>query len=250
MRNSSTEKAYLHIRDRIMNREYRPGDFLPAQSLAKQIGVSRPTVKEALRHLELEELVVIQAKVGAFVRVLNLEEFEDMAGLRQAMEVHAAGQSAIRHQETDAIHLRTLIAEMNHLSRVLEENPDDLQPYIRLGEYDMRFHKSIVEISRNKFVQKRFEQAQIVENMTSAASHPLMPHWQLALTTLSEVQEEHSRICDAILARDKREAQVAMEDHLEKSAAKIRLWNLQAGRLSQTLGPLDSTLSHLSGSLE
>lgn len=109
----------------------------------------------------------------------------------------------------------------------------------------MRFHQSIVEISRNKQVQKRFEQSQIIQNMASAAFHPLMPHWQLALPTLGEVHREHLRICNAILARDKKGAQDAMESHLEKSAAKIRLWNLQAGRLNPSALAIDPAIPHL-----
>lgn len=58
VRNPNTKQAYIYIRQKIISGEFSPGTFLSAQSIAKDIGLSRTPVREALRQLELSNLDV------------------------------------------------------------------------------------------------------------------------------------------------------------------------------------------------
>ena len=95
MKSVNTDVAYNHIRKRILSGEYPPGHPLMTELLANEIKVSRTPVRDALRKLETDGLVTIQAHLGASVKKMQLKEFREMCDLRLALESHAAGLAAL-----------------------------------------------------------------------------------------------------------------------------------------------------------
>lgn len=226
MRNSSTQKAYQYIRERILNREFPPGSFLSALNLSKQIGVSRPTVKEALRHLEQEELVRIEAKVGAFVQTLTLEEFQELVGFRTALEAYAAGRAAMFRQDYHLVMLQSLISEMERQVEILKTSPDDIEALNALTAYDVKFHETIIDIARNDLLKRRYTQSRVLHTITPGHvgkwrnDHSKQAEWMADGIVL------HRNIFEAIKKSDRRAAQAAMEEHLEQVATRAAFfWN-------------------------
>jgi len=82
-------QAYQHLRAAIVENRYPPGHRLVEQQLAAELGLSRTPVREALRKLEAEGLVVSERNRGAMVRPLSSTEVVDLYGLRIKLESYA-----------------------------------------------------------------------------------------------------------------------------------------------------------------
>jgi DNA-binding GntR family transcriptional regulator len=84
------------IRDGILDKVFKPGDWLPEVDLAKRFEVSRSPIREALQALEKEGTVITEPYKGAVVKPLLPEEVLDIAELRLAL-ITLAAKAAYRH---------------------------------------------------------------------------------------------------------------------------------------------------------
>jgi DNA-binding GntR family transcriptional regulator len=100
-RAASTARAYAFIRNKILDATYASGTILSANALARQIGVSRTPVQDALQRLQLDGLVTIRAKIGATVKFMNLPDFKELCWMRLILESNAAGLAATEHTTND-----------------------------------------------------------------------------------------------------------------------------------------------------
>lgn len=101
MKNVNSDIAYEFLKKRILSGEYLPGTALMTNALSPEIGVSRTPIRDALRQLEQDGLVTIQARAGARVKQMELREFREVCEMRLALESHAAGLAARRRTDTD-----------------------------------------------------------------------------------------------------------------------------------------------------
>ena len=93
--------AYERVRAAIVENRYPPGHRLVEQRIAAELGLSRTPVREALRMLEAEGLVVSERNRGAMVRPLSSTEVEDLYGLRIRLESYAVELATERSSETE-----------------------------------------------------------------------------------------------------------------------------------------------------
>jgi DNA-binding GntR family transcriptional regulator len=83
-------KAHEEIKNRIISLEMKPGDVIREGGIARELGIGRTPVREALLLLEHERLVECRSNVGYVVRRLNQKEAEDCYALREALEQFSA----------------------------------------------------------------------------------------------------------------------------------------------------------------
>src|SRR6478672_7567083 len=93
--------AYDDVRAAIVENRYRPGQRLVEQRIAEELGLSRTPVREALRLLEAEGLVVSERNRGAMVRPLSSTEVGDLYGLRIRLESYAVEVATERATEEE-----------------------------------------------------------------------------------------------------------------------------------------------------
>jgi DNA-binding GntR family transcriptional regulator len=93
--------AYEQVRAAIVENRYPPGHRLVEQRIAAELGLSRTPVREALRVLQAEGLVVSERNRGAVVRPLSPTEVDDLYGLRIRLESYAAELATERSTETE-----------------------------------------------------------------------------------------------------------------------------------------------------
>ena len=93
--------AYAEVRAAIVENRYPPGHRLVEQRIAEELGLSRTPVREALRMLEAEGLVVSERNRGAIVRQLSTTEVADLYGLRIRLESYAVEVATERSTETE-----------------------------------------------------------------------------------------------------------------------------------------------------
>src|SRR5690349_1940859 len=90
---SSQEKAYRHLKARILDLEFKPNDRITANGVAEELHISRTPVREALGRLEQEGLVASAGGWGYVVRPLSAKEALDLYKVREALEIEAVREA-------------------------------------------------------------------------------------------------------------------------------------------------------------
>lgn len=93
-RRSLADVAYERIRDRLLTLDIKPGDLLNDDQLAKDLGVGRTPVREALKRLELDRLVVSYPRRGTFATRVEVTDLAFISEIRAQLEPLAASRAA------------------------------------------------------------------------------------------------------------------------------------------------------------
>ena len=147
-RSTLRERALVALRTAITTGQYRPGDHLGEVEIATRLSVSRGTVREALRHLQQEGLVVAGARGMLRVQSLSPREVRELFQVRQAIEGLAVAQIVALPDREDAA--ATLRRALERLSAALDD-PDAFEAQV---EADLAFHATLCELSRNSMLVK------------------------------------------------------------------------------------------------
>src|SRR5262245_30698400 len=131
-RATAVELVSRGLRDAIFDGRLHPGERLRQEAVASEFGTSRIPVREALRQLASEGLVVLQPHAGARVARLELDELEEIYQLRERLEPLAIARSVPLLSEHQLCELGSLVEEMERVA-----DPDDLKRWLRL---DRDFH--------------------------------------------------------------------------------------------------------------
>src|SRR5574340_429736 len=116
---TAQQEAYRYVKDRIISGQLAGDERLNPAEIAQLLGVSRMPVREALRQLEAEGLVLMRPNRAALVRRLTAAEVEDLFEIRTALEVLAVRPAALGLNEES---LAELIAKMERMDRA-RSNP-------------------------------------------------------------------------------------------------------------------------------
>ena len=109
---NAAETAYAVLREAIVTNALAPGTRLRADDLAKQLGVSKTPVREALRKLQAEELIAAQPGAGLSVKILSEKELFDIYYIREALEGMAARLAAENCSQIELSDLRHVLADV------------------------------------------------------------------------------------------------------------------------------------------
>ena len=217
------EKAYLRIVDVVMDLIARGkvdynDHFYTEQELMTMLGVSRPTLREALRVLEFLGVATVTphkgisinkpSDQGGYLPLLYILTFEKTSGrelfeLRQALQLEMTALAAQRRTETHLETLRNLINRM--------EEAKDADPEV-FSQLDYDFHQQIIAASGNRLVGK------LMDTISPMIQNQLMDHIRSeGLDHRKLTLQYHRQIVDQIAAGDGEAARQAMYDHLAHS---------------------------------
>jgi len=219
MAQNNTEIAYNYIRKKVLEGDYPPGYSLQTNDLAEETGVSRTPVRDALRMLETDGLVVIRNRTGAKVRQILAQEYKELCEIRQAMEGFGAGLAAARHTEGDLPQIKEHLDTMEYLSSELAEAKDPLQLLPKVARVDSRFHLAIMASSKNELMHKDLIRLHLIIRVVAGRQRrtlKALPNEASWRSRRLEIQQEHEAIYSAIISRDVSTAREAMEDHIQK----------------------------------
>lgn len=218
MKNVNSDIAYDYIRKRILNGEYPAGHSLATNTLSTEIGVSRTPVRDALRQLEADGLVTIQARLGASVKSMDLKEFREMCGLRLALESHAAGLAATNRSEADLQEIGYALEAMRSLTEKIIAADQEEAVLNELRKEDVRFHVAIMTAAKNDLMKKEILRLHLINRVVSSPA-PAAPDPVLARSERDkrrrEVLASHEEIFEAIKRSDVAAAKDAMERHIQ-----------------------------------
>ena len=217
LRPLDTPPAYAAVVERIRRAlalgVLLPGDRLPAErALAEDLGVSRVTVREALRVLQGEGLLVTKRGSGGTIVSPTLNSWDahgdgdrrmaEVFELRLAVETMAARLAAQRVAPQD-------IAHLEDCQRALESSRD-VHAFRRA---DSQFHLTVARISGNDML------CAVVEDVRAAVSSRL-DRYDFAVIYESSIRG-HAGVIDAIIKRKPKAAAAAMEAHIEEARAEV-----------------------------
>lgn len=142
---SFAEQAYEIIRDRLVMLEIRPGAPINDDQLARELGLGRTPVREALKQLERERLVVAYPRRGTFATEINITDLGHISEVRQQLEPIAAAAAARRATAVDRAVLRSLATKLRSAGR--NSISTDL---MRL---DTQVHRAIYAATHNPYLE-------------------------------------------------------------------------------------------------
>ena len=217
-----TEEAIDKIRERIVSGSWGPGDRLPKESeLAADLGLSRNSLREAVR--ALSQLRVLEVRQGdgtyvsslepdlllestGFISHLLLGETEvELYEVRRILEAAAAALAAGRIDS----------AEREDLGRILQRM-GQAQTVEELVEADVAFHAVIAKAAGNAVL------ASLLASLSTRTMRVRLWHGRAADDALDETREEHRRIYEAIVAGDPELARAAATAHIASGERWLR----------------------------
>lgn len=204
---SVQDLTHEKLRNSIISGEYSAGEWLKERDLAEWIGVSATPVKEALRRLEYEGLVVKVPLRGAYVAPNIDSTLAEMSVLRASLEGVAAYLAASKATESDA---KVLEEQLQFMERCAEER--DAKAAL---EANSAFHEMIHGIGRNTFLMQMLE---IVRTFDRAYRVRALADEHELVVGL----EDHRAIADAIAANDPELAETRMRTHIHRAARPLR----------------------------
>lgn len=141
----SAERAYELIRTAIIEGRYRPGQRLIEQRIGEEFNLSRTPVRESLRSLEAEGLVISERNRGAIVRPISAKDIFDLYELRARLESLAAERASHRASTLD---LAELDAAIEDFDRAIPSTPQASIDQIRgIDRANAHFHGAVLRIA-------------------------------------------------------------------------------------------------------
>lgn len=180
--------AYQQIKDRLIMLDIRPGDPINDVALAAELGVGRTPVREALKRLETDHLVVSYPRRGTFATVVDVTELGSISDIRQLLEPHAARRAAENATPAQRLEMR----ETANLVRDLQVVDGDRTAFIT---EDRAIHQLIYRATGNSHL----------EDVLTRYDNLATRIWCLVIDKLPDLAEhirDHAGLLEAIAAGD------------------------------------------------
>ena len=196
------------LRARIFAHEYEPGAWIDEQALALEYGISRTPMREALKVLASEGLVVLKPRRGCYVAEVSEQDLDEVFPVMAVLESKVAEDATRRITPVDFSRLQKIHDE---LERHVVANDAD-----RFFEANQKFHTALQEIAGNRYLGQLIDDARKVIKLTRRDS--LRPAGRMAQSLA-----EHCGILAAIKAGDAALAGQRMHAHLLSGRAALKL---------------------------
>ncbi|MBR3245081.1 MAG: GntR family transcriptional regulator [Parasporobacterium sp.] len=192
--------VFKTLREAIITGDLQPGERLMEIKLANELGVSRTPVREAIRKLELEGLVIMTARKGAEVAPINEKDLKEVLEIRKALESLACELACKNIKDSDIRKLRTINGE---ISAAIESDDVD-----RITKKDVAFHETINEITDNR---------RLVQMLHQLKEHIYRYRFEYIKEMKNKkiIVDEHERIIDSLAAKDAERASREIKLHIE-----------------------------------
>jgi DNA-binding GntR family transcriptional regulator len=202
------QKVLSILKDMIMERKLLPGQKIPQEKLARDLGISRTPLIGALKFLEQEKLVESVPRRGFFVRLFSKEEMVYIFELREVLEGLAARRAATKVNDFQVIELNRFFKNF-----AKQKNISDFKEYAR---EDRRFHNFVINVGAKEFLKSIL----LTTNIISFSYQVL--HTEGLVRPPNETIQEHLAVIEAIQERDSEAAEDLMRQHFKKSLAYLK----------------------------
>ncbi|MGZ5064134.1 MAG: phosphonate utilization associated transcriptional regulator [Usitatibacter sp.] len=204
---SLTTLVQRELERRILAGELAPGDKLTEEEIAGNLNVSRGPVREAFRALESAGLVRTEKNRGVFVREVSVDDADEIYEVRAGLDALIGRLAAQRIKAPEVAELRELMKRMQKAARA--RSVADYYPL------NVRFHDRLAELTRNRTLVAHYRrlvnELHLYRRETLARGADSFP-----IST-----REHSRIVEALAAKDAELASRLMYEHAMESRDRL-----------------------------
>lgn len=210
------QSVYESLVELVVDGRLQPGQHLVETDLARQLGVSRQPVREALHRLEAEGWVDLRPNQGAFVHVPTDQEVDELLDVRELLEVETA-RLAARSPRPEAVAQLRAVCEEGEAAIAA----GDMEQFITANN---QFHAALAGLAGNA----------VLAELTGIVSRRVRWYYRLVAPTRGhESSTEHRQLLEAITAGDEEGAAKAARQHTERTRTAYH----RPGQLGQVTGP-------------
>jgi DNA-binding GntR family transcriptional regulator len=196
---SLTEQAYTVLRDRLVMLEIKPGEPINEERLRAELGVGRTPIREALKRLEQERLVVAFARRGTFATDVNISDLAHISEVRRTLEPLAATAAAERATTGD----RAALTELRSQLDTAAPSGDNTE----LLRTDVGVHRAIYRCVHNPFLEDTLIS---YDNLATRIWCVFLPR----LSGMAGHVDEHVPLLTAIVEGDGKKAAELASQHV------------------------------------
>jgi DNA-binding GntR family transcriptional regulator len=204
---TGAERAYQHLKQRILSREYAGGSLLTEGEVADAVGVSRTPVREAMLRLAAEGLLRLYPKRGALVVSVGADEVRDILEARELLETHAVELVLDVADETLVQELADRLEDMRSFAAVR-----DVPRFIQA---DRDFHRAMVAAGGNDILTHLYDSLRDRQLLVGAVLMRGAP------ARISSAVQEHADILDAVTSGDRAALRQAVMTHLATVSTNV-----------------------------
>lgn len=211
---SVSSRIAQRVEELISQEQLKPGDRLPSErQLAEMLGVSRPSLREAIRSLATRGRLVVRHGQGVFVETpattkrltssLNSDEHDlgELYAMREVLEVPAAGWAAENSSKAGLEWLEQAYHRLIEATK--REEPD----WVELQQLDAAFHEAVVRVAGNRFLLRTLG---VLNEIMAAGMETTLRY----PGRLNQSAKEHRKILEAIKEGNARSARAAARAHI------------------------------------
>lgn len=199
-----SDQAYEAIRDKLVHLEIAPGDAIDEVKLAAELGLGRTPVREAIKRLAYQKLVVIYPRSGSYAAQVDVSDHTSLCDMRERLEGLAAERAAIEARYEERLELRDLLNELE----------GDCPPS-RLLELDTAAHRAVHRMSHNAYLYDTLTQTLDLSLRIWNIARERLPHLEYHVHGQVEILK-------AILDRDPAKARELAERHVREFEDEVK----------------------------
>lgn len=203
-------QAYNIIKQDIISGDLTPGDVLPEEKVANDLGISRTPLREALKLLAQEGLIVIEKGKPAIVASYNPSDALDFLEVRSVLEAHN-----IKNIEPflDKLFIEELQQNVSLQKQAITD--EDFQQF---SDLDLAFHLLLASRSKNKAL------VEMIEQVNKGVNRAFLFLSKTLSISAKEAVEEHEDIVNALINRDIPSAEEKMVYHMKMIGIRIQTY--------------------------
>jgi len=204
-----SDKAYHLVKRKIITLELPPSSLIDEQGLTEELGIGRTPVREALRQLAAEKLVVVVPRRGTFVADISITDLQELWEVRWVLEGLAAHLAAQRIGEE---HLKEMKALFDDFDQVVDEGGSRA-----FMDIDDRFHHLVYQATNNKFLEDALDRLYALSARLWYKSLDRLPH-----QVVREAIGEHAAVVEALEEGNAADAERIMQGHIATFQEQMR----------------------------
>jgi len=206
---SLSDRVYEYLSNQIIEGNITYGERLNIKKLSEQLNMSAMPVRDALKKLEMENIVHIKPRSNCVVTVPTKKSILDAFAMRELLELHAVELIYQTITQRELSPIGAIVSDMDTISKG-KRTRDQIRQYIHL---DLLFHNEVCTLARNEYLQKFYREVNLHLTMTFIYRIGTPPD-------IGETFEDHKRIAEK-LTENSSESLELLEAHLERSKSHI-----------------------------
>jgi DNA-binding GntR family transcriptional regulator len=210
---SMVDNVTERLRRALLSGEIKPGEPIRVSKLEKTFGVSHIPIREAVRRLEAEGLIIAEPQRAAVAAGVDLEDLGGLYDIRRIIECDVIRRSVARMSEADVERVRTALGALEAVA------PDNDSP--EFWDLHMDFHWALLEPGATAWIRRVLDQVWL-------ASQRYIRLFVSA--TFDDAMRDHRELLTACEARDEEGAEEILRRHLDRTELAVRTGFVPTGQ--------------------